>query len=195
MNRETSAGARRRLPIILMGVAVAALLAMPTIAKNQLGIGVTTVLTGSMRPAIDPGDLIVTRLTQGSTIGAGDVVVVNSGNVTIAHRVVEARPLSGLQRLTTKGDANTAIDTDPVMVSPSQGVPRVVWRVPGIGSTLAYLASPEAQRLALTLLVGANLIALAMFALRRRPAGANDEEEGSPEIAPHVRADIPSVDA
>lgn len=192
---STETRGRRRLPIVLMGAAVIGLLAMPTIAKNQLGIGVTTVLTGSMRPAIDPGDLVVTSTSAASTIGVGDVVVVDSGGTAIAHRVVEARPINGVERLTTKGDANNAIDTDPVMVSPTAEVPRVIWRIPGIGSPLAYLGSPDAQRLAMTLLLGANLFALALFALRRRPVGAQDEPEGSPEETQHVQADIRSVDA
>ena len=178
-----------------MTVAVVALLAVPTVVRTFLGIGITTVLTGSMRPAIDPGDLVVTQLSTASTITAGDVVVFDNSGTPYAHRVVEVRPLNGLQRLTTKGDANSVIDTDPVMASPNQQVPRVVWRVPAVGSTLAYLTSPDAQRLALTLLIGANLMALALFALRRRPGGALDEAERSPETAHPALADTSSVDA
>lgn len=181
--------ARRRLPLIVMAVAVGLLLVMPTLARNQLGVGVTTVLTGSMRPAIDPGDLVVTRITQGSAVATGDVVVVTSGNEQVAHRVVEIRPLNGLNRLTTKGDANPTIDIDPVMLSSAAGVPRVVWRIPNIGMTLAWLASPDAQRLAVTLLIGANLMALALLATRRRPREQGDT------TAPSQPADIESVDA
>ena len=191
----STTASRRPLPIIVMTVAVVALLAVPTIVRTFLGIGITTVLTGSMRPAIDPGDLVVTRLSSASTITTGDVVVFDNGGTPYAHRVVEVRPLNGLQRLTTKGDANTVIDTDPVMASPNQQVPRVVWRVPAVGSTLAYLTSPDSQRLALTLLIGANLMALALFALRRRPDGAIDEAERSPEATHPALADTSSVDA
>ena len=49
--------------------------------------------------------------------------------------------------------------------------------------------------LAMTLLLGANLFARALFALRRRPGGAHDEPEGSPEETQHVQADIRSADA
>lgn len=180
---------RRRLPVIVMAIAVLLLLAMPTFARNQLGIGVTTVLTGSMRPAIDPGDLVVTQVTQAAAVSTGDVVVVTSGDERIAHRVVEIRPLNGLNRLTTKGDANSTIDTDPVMLSPGASVPRVIWRVPNVGMTLAWLASPDAQRLAVTLLIGANLMALALLAMRRRST-----EEGDSSAHPPT-ADIESVDA
>lgn len=183
---------RRRVVVIVMAVALALLLATPTVARNMLGIGVTTVLTGSMRPAIDPGDLAITSMSAASSIGVGDVVVVNNGDVPIAHRVVEVRLVSGLHRLTTKGDANALIDTDPVMVSADREVPRVIWRVPAVGSTLAFLASPQAQRLGLTLLVGLNLLTLALFALRRRPT----EKEGDhPEGPHHTSTDMESVNA
>ena len=178
-----------------MTIAVVALLVAPTILRSFLGIGVTTVLTGSMRPAIAPGDIVMTRLSSASTISTGDVVVFDNGGTPYAHRVVEVRQLNGLQRLTTKGDANPVVDTDPVMASPGQQVPRVVWRIPAVGSTLAYLTSPDAQRLALTLLIGANLMALALFALRRRDAGANDAAEGSTDARHPALADTTSVDA
>ncbi len=161
---------RRRWGVILLCAAALALLALPTVVRNTLGIGITTVLTGSMRPAIDPGDLVVTQRTAASTVGIGDVIVAQAGTMAFAHRVVDVRPLSGLTRFTTRGDANPAIDIDPVMVSPQQGVEKVIWRVPTIGASLAFLASPEAQRLGLSLLVAANLIALALFATRRRTA-------------------------
>ena len=192
MARALSPVARRRLIVVVMAVAMALLLAAPTFARNVLGIGVTTVLTGSMRPAINPGDLVITSMSAASSIGVGDVVVVNSGDVPIAHRVIDVRVVSGLNRLTTKGDANALIDTDPVMVSANREVPRVIWRVPAVGSTLAFLASPQSQRLGPTLLVGANLLTLALFALRRR----STEGEGSTPDGPQpTRTDLESVHA
>lgn len=193
MARGSPVTRRRRLSIILLVTATLALLAAPTIARNNLGIGLTTVLTGSMRPQINPGDLVMTRASSASTLGVGDVVVVQSGNEQVAHRIVEIRPLSGLERITTKGDANALIDTDPVMVSPTEEVPRIVWRLPGIGSPLAFLASPTAQRLAITLLVGANLLVLTLFVTRRRPGFEN--EEGRPQENSSTRPNPASVDA
>lgn len=171
----------RRLPLILMAAAVVTLLLLPTVLRTTWGLGVTTVLTGSMRPAIDPGDLIVTKTSDAAAIRVGDVIVIDAEGSTVAHRVVETRPVSGLNRLTTQGDANAQIDTDPVMVSSSHQVPRVIFRVPEVGSPLAFLASADAQRMAVTLLVGANLMALTLFAMRRRSVDAHDSNEGRRE--------------
>jgi signal peptidase I len=147
-----------------------------------------------MRPAIDPGDLVITKASDASTIRVGDVVVVDAAGLSIAHRVVETRPVSGLNRLTTQGDANAEIDRDPVMVSPTHQVPRVIFRIPEVGSPLAFLASADAQRLAVTLLVSANLIALTLFAMRRRPVG-DASQEGSREAARPALLGNSSTDA
>ncbi len=178
-----------------MAVATLVLLLMPTVARASWGIGVTTVLTGSMTPAIDAGDLIVTKISSAGTVSVGDVIVVEAAGATVAHRVVESRVLNGLNRFTTKGDANAQLDTDPVLVSATHELPRVIWRIPAIGSPLAYLASADAQRLAVTLLVGANVMALALFALGRRQVGTHLSGEGRPEGASPVLADISSADA
>lgn len=178
-----------------MSAAVLALLLTPTVARTWMGIGVTTVLTGSMRPAIDAGDLIVTKVSSAGTVGVGDVIVVDSAGTTVAHRVVDSRLLNGLNRFTTKGDANAQIDTDPVLVSPTHELPRVIWSIPAIGSPLAFLASADAQRMAVTLLVGANLMALVLFALGRRQVDPARSGEGRPEGTGPVLADVSSADA
>lgn len=185
---------RRRLSFIVMGAAVVTLLLLPTVVRTSMGVGVTTVLTGSMRPAIDPGDLVITKTADASTIRVGDVVVVDAAGLSVAHRVVETRPVSGLNRFTTQGDANAEIDRDPVIVSPTHQVPRVIFRIPEVGSPLAFLASADAQRLAVTLLVGANLIALTLFAVRRRPVGETSDERRREATRP-VLADNSSTDA
>ena len=193
MPQAVGAIARRRLPLILMSSAVLALLLLPTVARTALGIGVTTVLTGSMSPAIDAGDLIVTKSSMAAAVDVGDVIVVDTKGSTVAHRVVDTRPLNGLSRLTTKGDANAQIDTDPVLVSPAHELPRVIWRIPGVGSPLAFLASGDAQRLAVTLLVAANVIALALFALGRRQVGTDHSGEGRSERSSPLHADLSSA--
>jgi len=78
-----------------------------------------TVMSGSMSPALSPGDLVIVKGEE--PINLGDMVTVESGEFTYTHRVVEK--LEGdLFRL--KGDANE--DPDPNLVEASQIVGRVV---------------------------------------------------------------------
>ena len=74
--------------------------------------GVAMVGGDSMRPALEPGDLIVyERRVSGVTVG--DIVVFSRPEwpAGVAHRVVAVRRAD---RLTTKGDANAVADRDCV---------------------------------------------------------------------------------
>jgi signal peptidase I len=79
-----------------------------------------TVMSGSMVPALKPGDLILNKKMDSSAIDVGDVLTVKSGESVYTHRVVEK--LEGGFRL--KGDANE--DPDLVLIKPSQILGKVV---------------------------------------------------------------------
>ncbi len=161
----------RRTGLIVTWIIAIIALAAPTVAHNLFGIGVSPVLTSSMAPGLTPGDVIVTQGVVGAAIRSGDVIAAQglASGTPFAHRVVDVTPVSGLLRITTKGDANPTPDFDPVMLSSTAQVPRAIAHVKWIGFPLAFMSSPEGQRLALTLLVGANVLALLVFALGRRP--------------------------
>jgi len=81
--------------------------------------GSYTVMSGSMSPALRPGDLLIVKGEE--PVNLGDMVTVESGEFTYTHRVVEK--LEGdLFRL--KGDANE--DPDANLVEASQIVGKVV---------------------------------------------------------------------
>ena len=77
-----------------------------------------TVLTGSMRPDLPPGTLVVVRPVPVEEIGVGDVITfqIESGAPAVAtHRVISRSVDStGELHFTTQGDANTAPDPSPV---------------------------------------------------------------------------------
>ncbi len=161
----------RRIGITVTWALAILALAAPTVAHNALAIGLAPVLTSSMAPGLEPGDVIVTQGVQGASVRTGDVIAAQSlsSSAPFAHRVIDVTPVSGLLRITTKGDANPAPDFDPVMLSSTAQIPKAIAHVKWIGFPLAFMSSPEGQRLALTLLFGANVLALLIFALGRRP--------------------------
>jgi len=81
--------------------------------------GSYTVMSGSMSPALSPGDLVIVKGEE--PIDIGDVVTVESKEFTYTHRVVE-RLNDGRFRL--KGDANE--DPDPGLIEASQIIGKVV---------------------------------------------------------------------
>jgi signal peptidase len=73
----------------------------------------TPVLTGSMRPTISPGDVVLTRRVPVTSLHTGDIVVFMPPGEKLArvHRIHSLTQSSGGQiAITTKGDANNAID-------------------------------------------------------------------------------------
>jgi signal peptidase len=92
------------------------------------------VISGSMKPDIEAGDLIIIKEQQ--EYRDGDVVTYRSGPVLITHRIIAINE-SGI---ITKGDANNAAD-EPVLLSDIEG--KVVLRIPGAGNFVIFLKSPQ----------------------------------------------------
>lgn len=92
------------------------------------------VLTGSMKPAINPGDMVFAASSKVIDPEVGKVVLYSvrdlQGNpVTIwAHRIVSGNKVDGF---TIKGDANTQPDIGTISLEDIKSV--VVFRIPYVG--------------------------------------------------------------
>jgi len=73
----------------------------------------TPVLSGSMRPGLQPGDVVVTQRVPVSDLQVRDVIVFHppgeSERLTV-HRIVELTVKGGTTSITTWGDANSTAD-------------------------------------------------------------------------------------
>ena len=92
------------------------------------------VASGSMRPTLEVGDLIIVQGIPASEIKVGDIIVFNQPGETsnTIHRVVAIETLAnGTIEFRTKGDANP---TEDPQWTPEQNVKgRVLYRIPYIG--------------------------------------------------------------
>ncbi len=125
---------------LLFGCAVVVFL-----ATRFFGFGVLTITSGSMAPAIEPGDIVVVKPAAIDDVETGDIVLFTQGsdNVPTLHRVagineVETHITSrstGAEttvteyRLVTQGDANPAPDASSVTRDDLRG--ELWFRVPG----------------------------------------------------------------
>jgi signal peptidase len=157
-------------------VAVICLLALFTVAiPFALGAQPYTVLTGSMRPALEPGHLIGVRPIDIRDVAPGDIVTfqIRSGQPEVAtHRVVGVtRNGHGDQLLITQGDANNAPDAEPVQAVQLRGV--VVYAVPWLGR-LNMWATPTVKSIVVTAVgiaaIGYGVLVLTRGGTRRRKA-------------------------
>lgn len=95
---------------------------------SVFGYSVSDVLTGSMRPTIEEGSLIVVKAKDDYSIG--DIIsYINEEGQPITHRIVN---MEG-DEIITRGDANNASD-EPF--SKSNIIGEVVAIVPSLGSFL-----------------------------------------------------------
>ncbi len=109
-------------------------------------IGISPVLTGSMRGTFDPGAVVITRPVPVATVAAGDVLVFQppGHQESYAHRVVSLTQDGSAQVITTKGDANPAEDPWKAVLS-EPTAQQVVFSVPRVGSALVALQQQDVR--------------------------------------------------
>lgn len=90
------------------------------------------VSSGSMRPTLDVGDVVIIAKVPANVVEPGDIIQFRRPEkVTVMHRVVEIQEIEGNIVFITKGDANSQPDTDPVI--PENVVGKAVYNIPKIG--------------------------------------------------------------
>ncbi|WP_436909655.1 signal peptidase I [Halosimplex marinum] len=95
------------------------------------------VLSGSMEPAISPGDVVIVNDVSPSAVSTGDVITFGGGPTEppTTHRVVGVEREAGELVFETKGDNNQA--PDPERASAGELAGRVMEpSLPGVGPTL-----------------------------------------------------------
>jgi signal peptidase len=88
-------------------------LAVATVAVLSGNWQVQPVLSGSMRPTLEPGAVIITQRQPVSQVRVGDIIVFHQPDAAsnvIAHRVISVRPVAGGVEVETRGDANSIAD-------------------------------------------------------------------------------------
>ena len=99
------------------------------------------VLTDSMFPEIQSGDLIICRTAEPENIQVGDVIAffdpAGNGSSIVTHRVTEVTEQDGSLLWKTKGDANNADDAVPVPADKLVGV--YGRRIPGLGHAVMFM--------------------------------------------------------
>jgi signal peptidase len=127
---------------VALGILALGLAALMSAGPRVLPFRAFTVLSGSMRPALPVGSLVIATPVQGDEVEVGDIVTFvkpgGSGEL-VTHRVVEVTGGPGGRVLTTQGDANGAPDAWEVPANGSGW--RVLLDVPKVGYVLGGGAS------------------------------------------------------
>lgn len=97
------------------------------------GVKPTVIYSGSMRTALDVGDITIVSKIPAEQIQKGDIIQfrIQNESVPIIHRVYEKYEEGGNTFFITKGDANDNPDSDLVLAQNVMG--KVVFNIPKIG--------------------------------------------------------------
>ena len=141
---------QRKLIINILTIAIPILSVIAIYFALQIALATTTpfvaVASGSMRPALEIGDLVIIQGVPATSIHEENIIAFESPReygqenatriwpftVCTVHRVVEIQSLAnGTILFTTKGDDNDSIDPRPVPNHRVQG--HVIYRIPYLG--------------------------------------------------------------
>ncbi len=176
----------RVISLLVMGLVVA-VLGLTVVLPKISGATAYTILTGSMRPGMPAGTVVVDRTKPADQIRIGDVVTyqIASGRPEVAtHRVQSVGyALDGTRTFITRGDANNTADRLPVRPEQIRGVRW--YSVPYVGLPSLWIGASIRQ-----VVVGGAVILLIAYALMsfigetrdRRRDKADATEAAEPEV-------------
>ncbi|WP_238882492.1 signal peptidase I [Clostridium sp. YIM B02551] len=95
-----------------------------------------SVLSGSMKPVFNPGDLIIDKKVDANNLKVGDIITyIYDENFLTSHRITEInKDTKGNLLFTTKGDSNNA--KDDISITSNMIVGKYFFRIPLLGFLL-----------------------------------------------------------
>jgi signal peptidase len=162
---------------MLVSTAVLAFLGL-AVGPHVLDYRTMTMLTGSMAPGINPGDVVVSTPIATQDIQVGMVISYHipiDDHRVVTHRVIDVQHAAdGTVTVQTKGDANDAADPwTAVLTGDTAYQMRAV--VPELGTVISDLRDPAVNRV---LVYGAPaLLAAWMLLTIWRPARDEDTDD------------------
>jgi len=93
------------------------------------------VLSGSMEPTINIGDIVITH-KQINYFKNDTITFYGPENRVVTHRIALIKEQDGDTIIITKGDANRSIDSDTI--TPSKIIGKVIFIVPKLGFVVSF---------------------------------------------------------
>jgi len=132
----------RTAKLLLLTVYGVCGLALIVFLVPSTGFQAKSIATGSMRPAIPVGSLVIIHKVPLNQLQVGNIVTYTKSvnpPVTITHRLFSKTTKNGIPYFVTKGDANA--EPDPAIPGGAI-IGRVILVAPGVGSVATFTKTP-----------------------------------------------------
>ena len=138
------------------------------VGLRAAGFATFVVTGGSMEPTIHKGSLVIDQPTTADKLKLGDVITYDRADQTTTHRIVGVEGSANGTLFSTKGDANTVGDPEPMTFPGRVGLVKLA--VPGVGFVVAWMQ--YIWRMGATLVAAIIFFACAGLVLLRRESTA-----------------------
>lgn len=129
------------VPIIILNIVmIVRSYTDPDRMPSVLGYSPVIVLSGSMSPEFEAGDMILIRQVDPNTLQENDVICYLEREAAVTHRIMEIIELDGSTYFITQGDANNTEDSLPVTPQQVQGKYTGL-HIPKLGDFAIFLQS------------------------------------------------------
>jgi signal peptidase I len=144
--KQVIAAVKKVVPIaIILFIMMILLSIFTSISSNKpisiLGFKPLTVLSNSMVPVFEAGDVIITREIDTDDLIQGDIISFYSEEESlITHRITSIVEKDGQRHFYTKGDNNNMMDED--VTTASEIVGKELFHIPNLGFLSNYTKGP-----------------------------------------------------
>lgn len=121
----------------------------PDKTPSFFGIKTYTIISGSMQPELNIGDVIIVKETNDLELNIGDIISYRSGQSIVTHRIHKINYKNGRKYYITKGDYNNVEDSITITIDSIEG--KVVNKLSGIGN-ITLLLQNKYSIIAITML-------------------------------------------
>ena len=128
--------------LIFMAIYSTIIIFQKIVYKNEIpnffGYKSFIVVTGSMEPTLNVGDIVFVKET--TDIKEQDIISFKEQNAIITHRVVGIKRENDKDYYITKGDANSGNDTELVSIEDVEG--KYSFKILWVGNVILFLQKP-----------------------------------------------------
>ena len=151
---------------------------------NIAGYSIMTVLTGSMEPNYNIGDVVIVKKTNTDELKVKDVITFYSNDPDmegqiVTHRIIDITEENGQRLFETKGDNNQIADIEKTAESDVIG--KVQGRIPYVGKATNFM---QTNRIAFFLIVILPMLVIMAIEIKdiiviARSGDDDESEEGN----------------